>query len=98
MEEWGTKYDGIIKSAKNVFLERHKKYGTANIAIHKEVGVLVRITDKVMRLNNAFKSNKLIDESIDESIEDTWMDIINYAVIALMCRKGLWKEKPEVIP
>lgn len=44
-----------------------------------EVGILVRMTDKISRLSNAVKGKDL--KVKDESVQDTIEDLINYAVI-----------------
>ena len=44
-----------------------------------EAGMLVRMTDKMSRLSSFLESGKF--EVADESLEDTTLDIINYAVL-----------------
>lgn len=44
-----------------------------------EQGFLVRMTDKMSRLSTFTRAGKL--EVADESVEDTLLDIINYAVL-----------------
>lgn len=43
-----------------------------------EVGILTRITDKMARISNLIKQEAQVK---DESIQDTLMDLINYASI-----------------
>ena len=43
-----------------------------------EIGLLTRILDKIKRLGNAVNGVAMMAE---EKIEDTWMDLVNYAVI-----------------
>jgi hypothetical protein len=50
-------------------------------------GLMVRISDKIERLKN------LIYKQIkpnNESLEDSFVDLANYAVIALMVQRGVW--------
>ena len=50
-------------------------------------GLMVRISDKIERLKN------LIYKQIkpnNESLEDSFVDIANYAIIALMVQRGVW--------
>ena len=50
-------------------------------------GLMVRMSDKIERLKN------LIYKSIkpnNESLEDSFVDLANYAVIALMVQRGVW--------
>ena len=44
-----------------------------------EVGFMVRITDKMSRLSSFLESGKL--EVVNESFEDTIVDVINYMVL-----------------
>ena len=48
-------------------------------------GILVRINDKVKRLKNILESGK--QEVMDESIEDTLHDLINYSNYMLILRR-----------
>ena len=52
-------------------------------------GLMVRMSDKLERLKN------LIYNSIEpnnEALEDSFVDIANYAVIALMVERGIWEK------
>lgn len=44
-----------------------------------EVGFLVRVTDKMSRLSSFVENGRL--EVLDESVEDTIIDVINYMVL-----------------
>lgn len=62
-------------------------YGSQNISAFGEYGVVVRMSDKMERLKNLIKK----DSVNNESIEDTYKDLANYAVISLLIRRNLWK-------
>jgi len=50
---------------------------------------VIRANDKIERLINLhFKETKNPLE--DETIEDTWCDLADYAIIAWLCRSGEW--------
>jgi hypothetical protein len=52
-------------------------------------GLMVRMSDKLERLKN------LIYNSIEpnnEALEDSFIDIANYAVIAMMVERGIWEK------
>ena len=74
----------------NLLITKQADYGPGNInnahggAIN---GLLVRIGDKFERLKNLF-SNKTTPNH--ESIEDSFKDLANYAIIALMVERGTW--------
>ena len=57
-------------------------YGPGNILAFGEFGVLVRANDKFERMKN-LQGKRPTNEAID----DTWMDIAGYALIALMLRR-----------
>jgi len=67
---------------------KQRDYASQNIAAFGEYGILGRVWDKVSRLRNL--SNKQ-EQPNNESIDDTWQDLANYAVLAQLVRKGLWK-------
>jgi len=73
----------------DIFKARQRKYGSGNIARRGPVGVLVRMDDKLARLDQLVMQGKGATES-DESIADTCYDIVNYALILLTCEQGQW--------
>ena len=83
--------DEALAEVAEVMRERGAKYGPGNIAEFGELGVLVRLSDKFARLKNQSK------DFADESIIDTYMDIIGYALIGIAWKRGDWpgSEKPE---
>ena len=74
----------------DLLVRKHADYGPKNIsdapggAIN---GLLVRMHDKMARLKNLHYNNKSANY---ESIEDTYKDLANYAVIALMVLRDKW--------
>lgn len=79
-------------------LSKNSDYSPANILGAGEIGVLVRLWDKIARLMNlaGFRIN-IASSSFEaprdpkhEAIEDTLIDAANYAVIGLLVRCGLW--------
>lgn len=79
----------ILGEMGQVFLRKHHDYGPKNIAATGDVGVVVRLADKVMRLVNLRLDNPDRDP-LNESIDDAFMDVAIYGVIAQICRRGLW--------
>lgn len=67
---------------------KNRDYSKENISAFGEFGILVRVNDKICRLKNLLAN---MSQPKNESVEDTWTDLANYAVIALMVRRGLWK-------
>ncbi len=74
--------DEVLK----MFLKKHKDYGKGNILSVKELGIAMRVTEKAERLKNLLI--KQGEDPVNESIEETWVDIATYAVIAILFRRG----------
>jgi hypothetical protein len=71
------------------FKKKQACYGKGNIAKFGELGTLVRAYDKIERLYNLVYQQK--DNKIpEETIADTWLDLADYALIALLVRSGAW--------
>lgn len=74
----------------DILYKKHQDYGPLNIA-HAPGGALnglrVRMHDKLARLNHLVDSG---DTPNYETIEDTLVDLANYAIIGLMVQRGQW--------
>lgn len=75
----------------DIFKIKQASYGSGNIAEFGERGVFIWMNDKMQRLKQLVW-NKLPNPLDDESVEDTYIDLAGYAMIAIICRKGLWPE------
>ncbi len=82
----------IMDSAGNLLIRKHHDYGPKNIA-HSPGGPLnglrVRMWDKIARINN------LLDSGVkpsNESLRDSFLDLLNYSAIAMMVLDGVWPE------
>ncbi len=75
------------------FLKKHKDYGKGNILSVKELGIAFRSSEKIERLKNLLMKQDQTPEN--ESIDDSWLDVAVYAVIAKMYRKG-WFQALDV--
>ena len=79
----------IMEELAQLMIRKQRDYGHKNISDFGEFGVLVRANDKLARLKNMITPHG--DEvAYNESIEDSWADLANYAIIALMIRCGVW--------
>ena len=65
---------------------KQRDYGSSNISTFGEQGCLIRIWDKVCRLKNL-----LGKEPNNESILDSYLDLSNYALIAVLVHQNRWK-------
>ena len=79
--------DSVLSELKELMISKQKDYGPQNILSFGECGVLVRVNDKVERLKNLHKAGR---QPKNESVEDTWKDIANYGIIALMVRREIF--------
>jgi len=76
--------------ANDLLIKKHKDYGPTNIANAPGGalnGLRVRMHDKQARINH------LIDNKLDpknESLRDSFLDLANYAIIALMVLDEEW--------
>ncbi len=75
----------IQKEAYELFAKKNQDYGDA-FAKFGVIGVLVRIEDKLLRAINILSTSiSLVD---DEKINDTLLDLHNYAAMAIMLNKN----------
>ena len=85
----------ILDSAGNLLIRKHSDYGPKNIA-HSPGGALngirVRMWDKVARINNLLDSR--VSPS-NESLRDSFIDLLNYSAIAIMVLDKTWPELPN---
>ena len=80
----------IARKAIDLLAQKHEDYGPSNISDAPGGplnGLSVRLHDKVARLNHLLSNNK---KPKNEAIEDTFIDILNYALIALLVLDGKW--------
>ena len=83
----------VMDEIGNLLITKQSDYGPGNVnnAYGGPInGLLVRIGDKFERLKNLFKNKELPRH---ESIEDSFKDMANYAVIALMVQRGTWPKQ-----
>lgn len=74
----------------NVLVKKQKDYGPENIRRFGRQGLLVRIHDKVARLENLEATGR---SPQNEAIEDTLLDITNYCAIGIM-----WERNEFLLP
>ena len=79
----------LVVAIENIkILDRKQRdYGSRNISEFGEIGILMRVWDKICRLKNLMGKENPNNESID----DSWLDMANYAIIAILVRRGIWK-------
>ena len=71
----------VQQEALELFKKKNKDYGDS-FATYGPLGAIVRIGDKISRLNSITKNG--INMVNDESLRDTLIDLHNYSAMAVM--------------
>ena len=85
-----THLSNTMKELAQLLLSKHKDYGPKNIsqapggALN---GLRVRMHDKSARINHLIDNNATPQH---ESLEDSFKDMANYAIIGLLVLRGQW--------
>lgn len=97
LEEEPTKFEldlwSNVDELTNLLLKKHHDYGPKNISQSPGGplnGLRVRMWDKIARINHLLESGK---DAHNESLEDSYADLANYAIIGLMVLKGQWPQE-----
>lgn len=80
----------LATAAVKLLIKKHNDYGPKNIADAPGgplTGLAVRLHDKVARLANLTTNGK---HPSNESLQDTFVDIVNYGLIGLLVLEGKW--------
>ena len=80
-------YRDIHAACFEIAKRKNAAYGTKGLLSFKGLSILIRMNDKIDRLNNLMENPEL-DILKDETIEDTLMDLINYSTYFIMLRRG----------
>ena len=81
-----------------LFCKKQVDYGPENISLGKDLSIITnkqfsqqglwfRMNDKISRIRNLLWNNK---KANNESIEDSWIDLANYSIIALLVNQNKW--------
>jgi len=79
--------DSVLAEMREVMLKKQYSYGPKNISAFGQVGVLVRLSDKIERMKHLIINNR---DPENESLDDSWLDTANYGLIGLMLKRGIW--------
>ncbi len=102
-EEYPTIYNGymaVMEEQLELFSKKHLDYGMHNITAGTSLGtqeerefalsgLWYRMSDKINRWKNLLINNR---GPQNETIIDTFQDICNYAIIAQLVERKLWKK------
>jgi len=79
-----------MKELGDLLLSKHRDYGPKNISDSPGGpinGLRVRMHDKMARINNLTSSG---DKPFHEPLEDSFKDLANYGIIALLVLRDKW--------
>jgi hypothetical protein len=85
----------VLDGAGNLLIRKHHDYGPKNIALSPGGplnGLRVRMWDKVARINNLLDSKA---SPSNESLRDSFIDLLNYSAIAILVLDKKWPELPN---
>ena len=80
----------VYAEAEELLVRKHKDYGPKNISGSPGGplnGLRVRMHDKLARINNLIDSGATPE---NESLRDSFIDLANYALIAMLVIDGDW--------
>jgi hypothetical protein len=84
--EFASKEFGMSSSdIHTILVKKQRDYGPDNIARYGQMGLTIRTHDKIARLENLISSGA---EPENESVIDTFIDIVGYSAIAMMWIRG----------
>lgn len=86
-------FDDILKEMSEVHQRKNADYGNNFHKRYEKYGfltALLRLTDKMERLENIYEKGKI--QVKDESVEDTLLDLANYAVMTIVELRNNKKE------
>ena len=98
--EMTEEFKNIQREQYELFCEKQHDYGPGNIAVGTSLdteediklsltGLWFRMNDKIQRLKNMLISNR--ESAVkDEPVEDAYLDVSNYGIMAMIVQKGKW--------
>ena len=84
----GITFLGIALENAKLMDNKHKDYGPENISAFGPFGIVVKMHDKFCRLKHLYGTRRR--KPINESILDSFRDLSNYAIIAIMLERKVW--------
>ena len=106
VKEMEEKYPNMTKEVKKLqteqyelFCRKQHDYGSQNISVGTQLetddeiklsltGLWFRMNDKIQRLKNLLMNN--IESAVDEPLEDAYLDVSNYGIMATIVKNRKW--------
>jgi predicted nucleotide modification protein, DUF1599 family len=82
-------FEKVLAEMLATFIKKNKDYGKDNILDTGELGIAFRVNDKVRRLQNLLDKKQ---QPKNECIDETWLDIAVYSIIAIILRNGQFEK------
>lgn len=73
--------DKILADLGNLVIRKQHDYGHKNILSFGIHGIVIRVHDKIVRLENLFGKGR---EAANEAVEDSLFDLMGYSLMAMM--------------
>ena len=97
--EMTKEFKRIMREQYELFCKKQSNYGPDNISLGRDLnkeedrklsqmGLFFRMNDKIQRLKQLVVLSK--EDSVGESIEDTFQDLSVYGIIAQIVSNGKW--------
>ena len=97
--EMTKEFKKIQREQYELFLHKQHDYGPGNISVGTMLqtpdeiklsltGLWFRMNDKIQRLKNMFMSKR--ESAVDEPMEDAYLDVSNYGIMATIVKNGKW--------
>ena len=88
IDEQQLEFSRVLLQMRALYLRKNAAYGNGAIGSTGLYGIAVRMSDKVRRLLTL--TRRASDDTGDESITDTLLDLAVYAVIGVVYLRGKW--------
>ena len=97
--EMTTEFKRLQREQYELFCRKQHDYGPGNISVGTQLqtpdeiklsltGLWFRMNDKIQRLKTLLMGNK--DSAVDEPLEDAYLDVSNYGIMATIVKNGKW--------
>ena len=98
--EMTTEFKKLQREQYELFCHKQHDYGPGNISVGTQLqtkeevhlsltGLWFRMNDKLQRVKTLLMNNR--ESAVkDEPLEDAYLDVSNYGIMATIVKKGLW--------
>jgi Nucleotide modification associated domain 1 len=77
-------HNGVLEKLSTTYSKKNNDYGDSFSKLYAEFGMtssIIRLSDKLERLKSLQKNTRMVN---NESVEDTLLDMANYAIMTLV--------------